>query len=67
MCWKTENNTVKVFTTHNRPFSHKQLVCNPDVRKSETEEITISDWSGNYENENVSNMLPQMENNFQNI
>ena len=34
------------------------------VKNSETEEITISDWLDNYENNDVSHVLPQMDYNL---
>ena len=49
------------------PLYTNRWICKPDVRNSETEEITIFDWLDNYENDDVLHILPQMDYNLQNL
>ena len=51
----------------NRPLVQKPLDLQPRRENSETEEIMITDWLDTYESDDASNILPQMQNNLQNI
>ena len=50
-----------------RNFSFTNIDPLHSVRNSETEEITITDWLDNYESDDISIMLPQMDYNLQNL
>ena len=58
---------VNYSVASNKPLHTNRWSCNPDVRNSEMDEITISDWLDNYENDDVSNFLLQFDCSLQNL